>query len=58
MTYATKEDLIPVAKKYCEKIGVEYLFVSDNADSFGYEDKDGHFVHKYFSTFLEELQTI
>lgn len=54
--YATKEELIPIAKKYCENKGYEFLFVSDDATSFGYDiDGTGRFVHKYFDELAEEL---
>lgn len=55
MNYLEKEDLIPIAKAYCEKISATYLFVSDDAESFGYEDKNGNLVHRSFFDLAEEL---
>lgn len=56
MRYASKEDLIPIAKEYCRRIGAEFLFVNDDATCFGYEDKKGFFVKKTFYELAEELE--
>lgn len=56
MSYATKEQLIQIAKAYCKRIGAEFIFVSDDATRFGYEDKNGVLVHRSFMDLAEELQ--
>ena len=53
MTY--KEELTMIAKAYCKENDVDFLFVNDTDATFGYETKDGNFVHKSFFTMAEEL---
>ena len=48
-------ELIAIAKAYCKEYGYHFLFVNDTDATFGYETKDGQFVHKSFMTMAEEL---
>lgn len=38
--YATKEELIEIAKAYCNKMGYTFIFANEN--KFGFEDKNGN----------------
>lgn len=53
MTY--KEELTAIAKEYCKNEGFDFLFVNETDATFGYETKDGNFIHKSFFTLAEEL---
>lgn len=54
--FATKEELIPVAQKYCEIKGHKFMFVSDDTSTFGYETKDGLLVHRSFEDLADEIR--
>lgn len=54
--YATKEELTEVAKKYCEKMG--YNFVFANEYKFGFEDKNGNLWTLTYFDLAEKLQEL
>lgn len=53
MTY--KEELTAIAKEYCKNEGVTFLFVNETDSTFGYETKNGNFIHKSFWELADEL---
>ena len=54
--YATKEELVEVAKKYCEKMGYTLLFA--NEDKFGFETKNGELVCLTYIDLYEKLKGV
>lgn len=54
----TKRDFELVAKAYCERIGADFLFVSDDCCTFGFELRNGMFGHLSFFQIARELGII
>lgn len=52
-----KRQLIAIAKQYCKVRGYQFLFVSDDMATFGYDlDGTGKFIHRSFESLLDELK--
>lgn len=48
------EECKQIAKEYCKRIGADYIY--SDLYSFGYEDKNGALVKKYWYDLYEEMK--
>ena len=58
MKYATKHDLKPIARAYCDRVGAKFLFVSDDCTTLGFEMRGGQLVHITFEQLARDLGII